>query len=152
MLSTGAFNALLKTLEEPPERVIFILATTDPQKIPATIHSRLMRFDFHRINQAQMVRALAGYMADEGIAITPEALAYVVDVADGGMRDALSLLDRLAGLYFDQTITLEGALEVTGSINQAVFKTMLDALLQSDVSAALEIIQELFGKKFKLLQ
>jgi len=146
MLSTGAFNALLKTLEEPPPHVIFILATTDPQKIPATIHSRLMRFDFHRISQADMGAALAGYTAEEGIRISPDALDYVVQISDGGMRDALSLLDRLAGLYYDQEITFAGALEVTGSMSQDVFIDLFNALINSDPSASLAIIEDISAK------
>ena len=146
MLSTGAFNALLKTLEEPPPHVIFILATTDPQKIPATIHSRLMRFDFHRISQQDMRMALAGYMTEEGVAIAPDALDYVVQISDGGMRDALSLLDRLAGLYFDQEITLAGALEVTGSMSQDVFIDLFNALINTDAPASLAIIEDISAK------
>ncbi|MDR2167252.1 MAG: DNA polymerase III subunit gamma/tau [Clostridiales bacterium] len=146
MLSTGAFNALLKTLEEPPPQVIFILATTDPQKIPATIHSRLMRFDFHRISPDSMTAALAGYMADEGIIINEDALAYVVNISDGAMRDALSLLDRLAGLYFDQEITLENALEVTGSMSKDVFVTLFHALLHKNPAKALGTIDDISAK------
>ncbi|MCL2855969.1 MAG: DNA polymerase III subunit gamma/tau [Defluviitaleaceae bacterium] len=146
MLSTGAFNALLKTLEEPPPHVIFILATTDPQKIPATIHSRLMRFDFHRISQHDMREALAGYMAEEGINISGDALDYVVQISDGGMRDALSLLDRLAGLYFDQEITLSSALEVTGSMSQDVFFDLFNALVEGNTTASLAIIEDISAK------
>ncbi|MCL2376015.1 MAG: DNA polymerase III subunit gamma/tau [Defluviitaleaceae bacterium] len=146
MLSTGAFNALLKTLEEPPPHVIFILATTDPHKIPATIHSRLMRFDFHRANPAQMEQALANYMTGEGIAVSPEALAYVARLSDGSWRDALSLLDRCASLYYGEEITLEKALEITGSVNDAVFFDMMDALTAKQTDKCLAIIEDLSAK------
>ena len=146
MLSTGAFNALLKTLEEPPPHIIFILATTDPHKIPATIHSRLMRFDFHRANPAQMEQALAGYMAAEGIAVTAEALAYVARLSDGSWRDALSLLDRCASLYYGEEITLDKALEITGSVNDAVFFDMVDALTTKQTDDCLAIIEDLSAK------
>ena len=146
MLSTGAFNALLKTLEEPPPNVIFILATTDPQKIPATIHSRLMRFDFHRISIADMGEALQGYVNEEKIDITADALDYVVRIADGSMRDALSLLDRLAGLYFDEQITLDGALEVTGSMSTQVFGELYNALATGNAVVALDIIEEISAR------
>jgi len=146
MLSTGAFNALLKTLEEPPPHVIFILATTDPHKIPATIHSRLMRFDFHRANPAQMEQALADYMMAEGIAVTTEALAYVARLSDGSWRDALSLLDRCASLYYGEEITLEKALEITGSVDDAVFFDMVDALMAKQTDKCLAIIEDLSAK------
>ena len=146
MLSGGAFNALLKTLEEPPPHVIFVLATTDPQKIPATIHSRLMRFDFHRISPADMQAALAGYMAEEGIAATPEALAYVARLSDGSMRDALSILDRCASLYFGEEITLERALEITGSVDGTVFENLVEALLAKQTNVCLDIIEDLSTK------
>ena len=146
MLSTGAFNALLKTLEEPPPHVIFILATTDPQKIPATIHSRLMRFDFHRPALAQMEEALAGYMRQENIAISPEAIEYVARISDGSWRDALSLLDRCASLYYDEEITLDKALEVTGSVDVSVFFDTITALLEGDAQKCLNIIEDLSVK------
>jgi len=146
MLSTGAFNALLKTLEEPPPHVIFILATTDPQKIPATIHSRLMRFDFHRISMEHMTKALRKYVNEEGIIITNDALTYVARLSDGSMRDALSLLDRCASLYFGQEITLEGALEITGSVDNSVFFETIQALLNKDARQCLDIIEELSAK------
>ena len=146
MLSGGAFNALLKTLEEPPPHVIFILATTDPQKIPATIHSRLMRFDFHRISPADMQTALAGYMAEEGIAAAPDALAYVARLSDGSMRDALSILDRCASLYYGEEITLERTLEITGSVDDEVFSDMMAALAAKQTEKCLAIIEDLSAK------
>jgi len=150
MLSTGAFNALLKTLEEPPPHVIFILATTDPHKIPATIHSRLMRFDFHRINADQMQHALRRYMDEEGIAVTDESLAYTVKISDGSMRDALSILDRCASLYYGEEITLGKTLEITGSVDDGVFSGMIDALLDKNTDRCLEVIENLsaLGRDF----
>ena len=142
MLSTGAFNALLKTLEEPPAHIIFILATTDPQKIPATIHSRVMRFDFYRVPQNLMIEALRQYTAEEGIKIADDALEYIVQISDGSMRDVLSLLDRLAGLYFEEEITLAGTLEVTGSVDKEIFSRLLLTLTNRDAATALDIIDE----------
>ncbi|MCL2576416.1 MAG: DNA polymerase III subunit gamma/tau [Defluviitaleaceae bacterium] len=146
MLSTGAFNALLKTLEEPPSHVIFILATTDPQKIPATIHSRVMRFDFHRISANVMTAALRGYVDEEGIGIANDALDYVVQIADGSMRDALSLLDRLAGLYYCEEITLNGALDVTGSMSAEAFYVLFNALIGGNANSALDLIEDISAK------
>jgi len=146
MLSSGAFNALLKTLEEPPPHVIFILATTDPQKIPPTIHSRLMRFDFHRPTAAQMVAALARYMAEEGIAVDTDALEYVARVSDGSWRDALSLLDRCASLYHGEEITRDKVLEITGSVDAAVFFDMIDALKGKNAKGCLDIIEDLYNQ------
>ena len=146
MLSTGAFNALLKTLEEPPPHVLFILATTDPQKIPATIHSRLMRFDFHRPGAVQMTAALASFMMAEGIYATQDALEYVVRVSDGSWRDALSILDRCASLYFEEEINLEKVLEITGSVDDGVFFAMAEALMAKDAEACMGIIEQLSAK------
>ena len=146
MLSTGAFNALLKTLEEPPLHVIFILATTDPHKIPATIHSRLMRFDFGRISPNIMQQTLAGYLAEEGINVEDDALAYVVALADGSMRDALSILDVCASMHYGQIIDLPKVLDITGSVDKAVFFTLIDALLDKDAKKCMDIIEELSEK------
>ena len=146
MLSTGAFNALLKTLEEPPPHVIFILATTDPQKIPATIHSRLMRFDFHRPSITQMADALGGFMAEENIAVSADVLEYVARISDGSWRDALSLLDRAAALYFDEEISLDKVRAITGSVDDDVFFAMADALFSKDATACLDIIEDLSAK------
>ncbi|MCL2573485.1 MAG: DNA polymerase III subunit gamma/tau [Defluviitaleaceae bacterium] len=146
MLSSGAFNALLKTLEEPPPHVIFILATTDPHKIPATIHSRLMRFDFHRISTTEMEAALARYMSEEGIVVSPDALAYVARLSDGSMRDALSILDRCASLHYGEEITLERARDITGSVDDAVFSDMTNALISKQTDRCLAIIEDLSAK------
>ena len=141
MLSTGAFNALLKTLEEPPAHVFFILATTEAHRIPATILSRCQRFDFRRISPREMTAALRGYMDSEGIGITDDALAYVTQLSDGAMRDALSLLDRASALYQD-TITIENLRELTGAVDEGVYQRLTEALQAADSRTCLDIIDE----------
>ena len=107
MLSAAAFNALLKTLEEPPAHVIFILATTDPQKVPATILSRVQRFDFRRITTETIAQTLMGYLKEEGQQATPEAVRYVAHLGDGSMRDSLSILDQCLAFFSGEEVTLE---------------------------------------------
>ena len=143
MLSTGAFNALLKTLEEPPPHVFFILATTEAHKIPATILSRCQRFDFKRINPKLMSAALKKYMDGENIAITDEAINYIVTLSDGAMRDALSLLDRAAALYQNDTITLEKLRELTGAADESISFRLTDALQNYNSTECLDIIEEI---------
>jgi DNA polymerase-3 subunit gamma/tau len=142
MLSTGAFNALLKTLEEPPSHVIFILATTDPQKIPSTILSRCQRLDFHRIPTKIMTEALKDYMEAEGVKIDYKALEYISRICDGAMRDALSLLDQCIAYYYGEEIDIEKVLNVTGSVDNSVFFSLLEALNNFDSTSAIEIIGE----------
>ncbi|MDR1066969.1 MAG: DNA polymerase III subunit gamma/tau [Clostridiales bacterium] len=142
MLSAGAFNALLKTLEEPPAYTIFILATTDPQKIPATVLSRVQRFDFRRIGQQEMVKTLRRFMDEEGVKIDDDALYYIVSVSDGAMRDALSALDQCASFYYGETVTLEKALDVMGAADNKYFFRLADALAAYDGAACLEVIEE----------
>jgi len=146
MLSGGAFNALLKTLEEPPEHVVFILATTDPQKIPATVHSRCQRFDFRRITAADIAQTLGKYSKDEGLDISEDALDYIARIADGAMRDALSLLDQCATFYFSQSITLENVLDIVGAVDDRVFFELADALYALDGGRVMEIIEELSAR------
>lgn len=143
MLSTGAFNALLKTLEEPPAHCIFILATTDPHKIPATIHSRVMRFDFYRISLEIMADVLSKYMQQENIDITADAVKYIAKLADGSMRDALSILDRVSGLYFNEKIGLDNVLELTGSVDDSVHFSLCEALNNKNIQSCLDIIQNI---------
>ncbi len=149
MLSAGAFNALLKTLEEPPAFVVFILCTTDPQKLPATILSRCQRFDFRRITSADMVQTLKEYMQDksvsEGVTITDEALSYIAFVSDGAMRDALSILDRCISLYAAEDITLEMVHRLLGTADTSVLFDYTDALAKRDGASALRIISELIA-------
>lgn len=142
MLSMGAFNALLKTLEEPPEHVIFILATTEPHKIPLTIISRCQRFDFKRISQKAMVERMEKITSVEEIAISREALEIVALTAEGGMRDALSLLDQAIS-YSHEEVTIEDVLAVTGSVSQGKLTAVLQAVHQSDAKTALESVDDL---------
>ncbi|MGR9047998.1 DNA polymerase III subunit gamma/tau [Halobacillus faecis] len=142
MLSMGAFNALLKTLEEPPKHVIFILATTEPHKIPLTIISRCQRFDFKRISQKAMVERMEKITSVEEIAIAREALEIVALTAEGGMRDALSLLDQAIS-YSEDEVTIEDVLAVTGSVSQSKLTAVLQSLHNQDASAALEAVDEL---------
>lgn len=142
MLSMGAFNALLKTLEEPPRHVIFILATTEPHKIPLTIISRCQRFDFKRISQKSMVDRMVTITEAEDIAIAKEALEIVALTAEGGMRDALSLLDQAIS-YSEDEVTIEDVLAVTGSVSQAKLAEVIQALNDQDVKAALSAVDDL---------
>ena len=143
MLTTAAFNALLKTLEEPPEHVIFVLATTDPQKIPATILSRCQRYDFKRITRTDMVNTLDSYMRNEGIEAEADALEYIASVSDGAMRDALSILDQCLSLYANEAITLSKVQALLGAVDQSALFAYSDALMQNNSGAALTIIAEI---------
>lgn len=143
MLSTGAFNALLKTLEEPPAHVVFILATTDPQKIPATILSRCQRFDFKRIPAPLMTESLREYCTSENVDITEEALGYISSVSDGAVRDALTILEQSISFYYKEQITLEKVLNLLGAVDTSVYFEMADALNSSDTVKAMTIINEM---------
>ncbi|MCL2262445.1 MAG: DNA polymerase III subunit gamma/tau, partial [Defluviitaleaceae bacterium] len=138
MLSTSAFNALLKTLEEPPAHVIFILATTDPQKIPATILSRCQRYDFRRISAEQMVGALRGYLQSEGVAFEDDALDYIAYHSDGAMRDALSLLDQC--ISTEDALTVEKVRDLLGAVDKARLFEFTDALAAQNTAQIIEII------------
>ncbi|QHS23859.1 DNA polymerase III subunit gamma/tau [Virgibacillus sp. MSP4-1] len=142
MLSTGAFNALLKTLEEPPRHVIFILATTEPHKIPLTIISRCQRFDFKRISQSSIVNRLKDIMASEQIEVDDDALQTVALAAEGGMRDALSLLDQAISYSEENHVSVEDVLAVTGSVSQNKLGEVMESLHNQDVKHALELIDE----------
>lgn len=152
MLSPGAFNALLKTLEEPPEHVIFILATTDPQKLPVTILSRCQRFDFHRISSQEMTDVLQKYMAEEKVDIEPEALNYIAEISDGAMRDALSILDQCMSFYYGETITMDKVTDITGSVDRNVFFDLTQAVIDNNSSWAMEIIDNLILKGRDVIQ
>ncbi len=143
MLSNSAFNALLKTLEEPPAHVIFILATTDPQKVPATILSRCQRFDFRRITTEDIAQTLMGYLAEEGQDITPEAVRYVAQLGDGSMRDSLSILDQCLAFYSGESVTLEMVLDVMGAVDQTVLFEMTKALGKKDSRRVMELVEEM---------
>lgn len=140
MLSAGAFNALLKTLEEPPAHVIFILATTDPQKVPVTILSRCQRFDFKRIPSADAVECIKKYLKEENIEADDNALKYICSLADGSMRDALSLLDQCISFYFGEKITLDKVLKVSGNVDKSVYFDITDAIVSKNPKKVLDII------------
>jgi len=139
MLSTSAFNALLKTLEEPPEHVLFIFATTEPHKIPNTIHSRCQRHDFKRIPEPQIVAALAEIATSEGLSVDDAALYHVAREAQGGMRDSLSLLDQVIA-YCGNEITEEEARTVLGIADRAAFAQLVKAILDGDSALALTLV------------
>ena len=140
MLSMGAFNALLKTLEEPPEHVVFILATTELQKVPATIISRTQRYNFKRISQADLEKRMKYILEQEKISFEDKALAVIAQVADGGMRDALSILDQL--LSFDKNkVEYDSALEITGFAAKEKIEQILLAILNEDATKALSLAQ-----------
>lgn len=143
MLSQGAFNALLKTLEEPPKHVLFILATTDPQKVPITILSRCQRFDFHRISSVEIAKTLQGFLKEEKTIVEEKALQYIARLADGSMRDALSILDQCMAFYYQEEITLEKVLDVIGAVDNRLFFEMTEAIQKKDASKALELIEDM---------
>lgn len=142
MLSLAAFNALLKTLEEPPAHVVFILATTDPQKVPVTILSRCQRFDFKRISSDMVFETLKSYMTEEGVNITDDALRVISGVCDGAMRDALSILDRCISYYYGEEITKDKVLEVIGSVDKTVFFELAEAVCRFDTVKSLETVEK----------
>ena len=142
MLSMGAFNALLKTLEEPPEHVVFILATTELQKVPATIISRTQRYNFKRIDQHDLIARMTYILGQEKIDFEEKALEVIAQVADGGMRDSLSILDQI--LSYDQDkVKYEDALRITGYAAQEKVEQVLLDLLNGETSAAFEIVHTL---------
>ena len=143
MLSIGAFNALLKTLEEPPEYVIFILATTEASKIPITILSRCQRYDFHRISIETIAARLSELMKYENINVEDRALRYVAKAADGSMRDALSLIDQCIAFYLGQDLKYENVLDVLGAVDTAVFADTLKCIVNSDVSGCLAMVEDI---------
>lgn len=143
MLSIGAFNALLKTLEEPPEYVIFILATTEAHKIPITILSRCQRYDFKRISIETIAARLRELIDKEGWDVEDKAVRYIAKMADGSMRDSLSLLDQCAAFYMNETLTYDHVLEVLGAVDTEVFSRLLRQLLAMDVHQVIETIDEL---------
>ena len=143
MLSIGAFNALLKTLEEPPSYVIFILATTEVHKIPITILSRCQRYDFKRISIDTIAGRLAELTQAEQIDVDDRALRYVARAADGSMRDALSLLDQCVAFHFGEKLTYDKVLEVLGAVDNRVFSKLFQAVLASDTKACIREIEEM---------
>lgn len=152
MLSIGAFNALLKTLEEPPSYVIFILATTEAHMIPITILSRCQRYDFHRITIDVIADRLSELMKEEQVTVEEKAIRYVAKAADGSMRDALSLLDQCIAFYLGQEITYENVLKVLGAVDTEVFEEMLKYILASDVSSCMRLIDDIIMKGQEITQ
>ena len=142
MLSIGAFNALLKTLEEPPRHVIFILATTEPHKIPLTILSRCQRFDFKRITAQSIVKRMELIAKETGVDYEENALQVIARAADGGMRDALSLLDQAIS-FGEEKVTLDDALAVTGAVSQMFLVKLALAINNHDVVSGLQSLEEL---------
>lgn len=145
MLSTGAFNALLKTLEEPPQNVIFILATTEPHKIPLTIISRTQRFDFKRISTQDIVDHMAHIMQEMALDYEEQALYVIGRAAEGGMRDALSILDQTIS-FSDEKVTLEDAMQVTGSLIYEMMDHYIQCCVAGDVERALEGLESILGE------
>ncbi len=152
MLSPGAFNALLKTLEEPPSYVIFILATTEKHKIPITILSRCQKYDFKRISIDTITRHLTHLMDKEKIDARPEALSYIARVADGSMRDALSLLDQCIAFYPGQTLTYDNVLSVLGTVDTAIYRDLLRHILAQETGEVLKIIDHGINEGRELIQ
>ncbi len=142
MLSTGAFNALLKTLEEPPKHVVFILATTEPHKIPATIISRTQRFDFKRIGIEDIEEHLVKILESKNFAFEEAALKVISRSAEGGMRDALSILDQAISFSGDK-LTVTDALEVTGSLTNEIMDAYLENCVSSETEKALSVLNQL---------
>lgn len=139
MLTTEAFNALLKTLEEPPPHVMFILATTEPHRLPATVISRCQRFDFRRVSLEEQSERLKLICEKEGITAEEEAIQYIARLSDGGMRDALSILDQIASFSGGQ-VSYQQVLEMTGGIASRQFAELAQTLLASDVGGMLQMI------------
>ena len=152
MLSIGAFNALLKTLEEPPEYVIFILATTEAHKIPVTILSRCQRYDFKRITIDTISARLTELIEKEGWEVEEKAVRYIARAADGSMRDALSLLDQCAAFYIGEPLTYDHVLEVLGAVDTEVFSRLLRELLAFDARAVIATVDELVSEGRELSQ
>ena len=150
MLTTEAFNALLKTLEEPPERVIFILATTEPHKVPATIQSRCQRYDFHRITVTEIRDRLIYVCKESDIAAEEDALGIIAAQADGGMRDALSILDQCMALA-EGTLTAERVQEALGLVGRAWIRRMAGEIAARDAAALIAQLSELLqsGRELK---
>ena len=152
MLSQGAFNALLKTLEEPPSYVIFILATTEAHKIPITILSRCQRYDFRRISIDTITDRLRELMEREGNEVEEKALRYVAKAGDGSMRDSLSLLDQCLAFHFGKLLTYDNVLEVLGAVDTEVFARLFHDVLDKNMDDALTLLEEVVTEGRDLAQ
>ena len=152
MLSVGAFNALLKTLEEPPEYVIFILATTEAHKIPVTILSRCQRYDFKRISIETICERLYELIEIEHLDVEDKAVRYIARMADGALRDAISLLDQCVAFYIGERLTYDRVLEVLGAVDADVLGRLFEDLLSRDVKRVIETLDELIMQGRELSQ
>lgn len=152
MLSVGAFNALLKTLEEPPSYVIFILATTEAHKIPVTILSRCQRYDFKRITVETIANRLQELMDKEKVEVEHKAIRYIAKAADGSMRDSLSLLDQCIAFYLGQTLTYDKVLEVLGAVDTEVFSELLRNVVTNRVADTISLLERMITKGKELGQ
>ncbi len=152
MLSTGAFNALLKTLEEPPSYVIFILATTEAHKIPITILSRCQRYDFRRITIDVIAARLQELLEKEQVVAEERAVRYIAKAGDGSMRDALSLLDRCIAFYLGEELTYDKVLEVLGAVDVETFSQLFRYVAEGNVTGCMEIVEELIVRGRELGQ
>lgn len=152
MLSIGAFNALLKTLEEPPSYVIFILATTEVHKIPITILSRCQRYDFRRITIDTIAARMRELMEEEQVQIEEKALRYVAKMADGSMRDGLSLLDQCIAFHLGQELTYDKVLDVLGAVDTEVFGRLFRYMLHADVQGCISVLEEIVMQGRELTQ
>lgn len=152
MLSIGAFNALLKTLEEPPSYVIFILATTEVHKIPITILSRCQRYDFKRITIDTIAARMRELVDIEQVEVEDKALRYIAKTADGSMRDALSLLDQCIAFHFGQELTYDKVLDVLGAVDTGVFSTLLRSVLDRNVLGCIELLEDIVMQGRELTQ
>lgn len=152
MLSIGAFNALLKTLEEPPSYVIFILATTEVHKLPITILSRCQRYDFKRISIDTITERMADLIQRENVEVEEKALRYIARMADGSMRDALSLLDQCIAFHLGSVLTYDKALDVLGAVDTGVFSDLLRYILARDVLGCIKLLEEIVMQGRELTQ
>ena len=152
MLSIGAFNALLKTLEEPPSYVIFILATTEAHKLPITILSRCQRYDFKRITIETIVERMKELVASENVRIEEKALRYIGKAADGSMRDALSLLDQCIAFNFGEELTYDKVLNVLGAVDTGVFSDLLGFVTSKNILGAIELLEQIVIQGRELTQ
>ena len=152
MLSAGAFNALLKTLEEPPGYVIFILATTEVHKIPITILSRCQRYDFRRITVEEIAGRLKELTTAEQLNVEDRALRYIATAADGSMRDAISLLDQCIAFYLGETLTYDKVLEVLGTVDVSIFGKLMSDIRTGNVTGCLKLLDDIVARGRELTQ
>ena len=152
MLSIGAFNALLKTLEEPPSYVIFILATTEVHKIPITILSRCQRYDFKRITIETIADRLRELMEKEQVQVEEKALRYIAKTADGSMRDALSLLDQCIAFHFGEELTYDKVLDVLGAVDTEVFARLIELIQSHDITGCISLLEDVVMQGRELTQ